>query len=109
MRNDALQEVENNIPGGNVYKYFNDSGTYDTLNGNPFKNNIIIPGTPHGIIIRSNCYDKKETLYHLPNCDSNVYKATYVSFSISGNNIILKEASGYKTDRLYLYFHVWYY
>ena len=104
-----MEEIENNIPSGNVYKYFNYSGTYNTLDENPFKDySIVIPGTLHGIIIISDSFGDTEYMYELPNCNRNIYKCTYASITISNNIITLKEASGYKTAKLTLDFYAWY-
>ena len=111
MYYDAIEEIENNIPSGNAYKYFKYTGTYNTLDENPFKNGgqiINISGNPYGVVMIEVCYRQTNVLYHLPNYNKNVYKGPFVNFSLSDNGIILNNINCALTDKVTVNLFVWY-
>ena len=113
MRNNALEEIENNIPNipsETAYKYFSYKDTFDTLNEDPFKNDYIIniPGNAHGIVMIEVCYHQTRLLYHLPNYNKNSYKGSFVNFSLSNNSIIFNNRNCAVTDEVTVNLFVWY-
>lgn len=111
---DAIEEIENNIPSGNVYKYWTKSYTFQDVDHNFPPQDIKLPGIPKCLIITDDGTDYQDFLieqwlmFKLPNGISNKSSLFFSFEEINSTTIRLMNGEAGIDGKITVNIFVWY-